>query len=325
MRVFMVGGTGLLGYHTLRELVARGHEVSTIALPPMPAEGLLPPGVVCRLGDAFSLGDDELRALVADHDGFIYAAGLDDRVLVDRPAYPRFREANVDQCARLLRLAREAGARRAVVYGSYFTHCDRMWPELRLAETHCYIRSRKEQRETVLGLSVQGFETMVLELPYIFGTMPGRKPLWTFLVDMIGRMGSTVFYPLRSGGTAMVTVKQVAEAAVGALERGEGGLSYPIGGLNMSWSEFMPILVDAMGTGARVKHLPKPLFRLGNLALALRHARQGKEGGLNLPALADIMYREAYIDPEPAMTALGYGEDNVRAAIRQTVAECLRR
>lgn len=324
MRVFMVGGTGFLGYHTVRELLARGHAVSTIALPPMPAEGLLPPGVAYRLGNVFALPDDEVRHMLAGHDGFMYAAGLDDRVIVDWPAYPKFREANVEQCGRLLRLAREAGARRAVVYGSYFTHCARMWPELRLPEVHCYIRSRVEQREAVLSMNAPGFSTTVLELPYIFGTMPGRKPLWTFLVDMLAKMGSTVYYPQRSGGTAMVTVEQVAKAAAGALERGEGGRSYAIGGLNMPWSEFVPLLVTAMGSGARVRHLPKPLFRLANVVLAARHAIAGKEGGLSLPSLADIMYREAYIDPEPAMAALGYGEDDVREAIGRTVAECLR-
>jgi len=35
------------------------------------------------------------------------------------------------------------------------------------------------------------------------------------------------------------------------------------------------------------------------------------------------MYREAYIEPEPSMLALGYGDDDVRAAIRETVAACV--
>lgn len=324
MRVFMIGGTGFLGWHTLRELVSRGHKVATLALPPLPAEGIMPKGTEVRLGNAFTMGDTELLGLLDGCEGFMYAAGLDDRVILPKPAYPKFREANVDQCLRLLGLARKAGARRAVVYGSYFTYFDREWPELRLSERHCYIRSRKEQREAVLAESRDGFETMVLELPYIFGTMPGRKPLWTFLLDILkDEFGGTVFYPKRRGGTAMVTVTQVARAAAGALERGRGGRSYPIGGENMAWAEFIPLLLDAMGERKKVVHVPKLLYELGNLKRERDLTSQGKEGGLDLVRLADIMYREAYIDPQPAMEELDYGYDDVRAAIRETVAACL--
>jgi len=324
MRVFMIGGTGFLGWHTLRELVARGHEVSTLALPPLPAPGIMPEGAEVRLGNAFTMGDAELLGLMEGCGGFMYAAGLDDRVILPKPAYPRFREANVDQCLKLLGLARKAGARRAVVCGSYFTYFDREWPELRLAERHCYIRSRKEQREAVLAESRDGLDAMVLELPYIFGTMPGRKPLWTFLLDILkNEFGATVFYPKRRGGTAMVTVAQVAKAAAGALERGRGGQSYPIGGENMAWADFIPLLLEAMGERKRVVHLPKFLYELGNLRRERDLAAQGKEGGLDLVRLADIMYREAYLDPRPVMEELGYGPDDVRATIRETVAACL--
>jgi len=324
MRVFVVGGTGLLGWRTLKELLGRGHEVSTIALPPLPAQGILPSGVECRLGDLFAMGDADQLALFRGCKGFVYAAGLDDRAVLDKPAYPKFRKANVEECLRSLRLAREAGVRTAVVLGSYFTHFDREWPELRLAETHSYIRSRKEQREAVLAESGPGFETVLLELPYIFGTMPGRKPLWTFLLDMLAAMGPIVLYPQRSGGTAVITAAQAAGAAVGALERGSGGRSYAIGGENMRWSELIPLLLEGSGSRARVLHIPKPLYKLGNLAIERRWARSGREGGLDLVALAQIMYRDAFLDPGPSMQALGYGPDDVRAAIRETAAACRR-
>lgn len=34
MNVFMIGGTGLLGSAAAAELIARGHQVKSIALPP---------------------------------------------------------------------------------------------------------------------------------------------------------------------------------------------------------------------------------------------------------------------------------------------------
>ena len=36
MKILMIGGTGLLGSAGARELIKRGHEVRSIALPPLP-------------------------------------------------------------------------------------------------------------------------------------------------------------------------------------------------------------------------------------------------------------------------------------------------
>jgi dihydroflavonol-4-reductase len=323
VNVFIVGGTGFLGYHATRALLSRGHGVATVALPPLPAPGLLPDGVTCRLGDVFTMSDTEVLALLAGCDGFLYAAGLDDRAILDRPAYPKLREANVDQCLRLIGLARRAGARRVVVLGSYFTHFDRAWPELKLAEVHPYIRSRREQKEAVLGESRDGLDAMILELPYIFGTMPGRLPLWTFLVDILHGMRPFVFYPKWRGGTAVVTARQVAMAVAGALEKGTGGASYPIGGVNMPWSELIPCFLAGMGRRVPFVHLPKALYHAWCAGMERDLERRGKQGGLDLVRLADIMYREAYLDPGLSMNALGYAADDVHAAIRETIAACV--
>ena len=43
MKVFMIGGTGLLGSQAAKELISRGHEVTSIALPPLPSGAVLPP------------------------------------------------------------------------------------------------------------------------------------------------------------------------------------------------------------------------------------------------------------------------------------------
>lgn len=42
MKIFMIGGTGLLGSEAAKELINRGHEVTSIALPPLPKGAVLP-------------------------------------------------------------------------------------------------------------------------------------------------------------------------------------------------------------------------------------------------------------------------------------------
>ena len=43
MKVCIIGGTGLLGSEGAKELIARGHQVKVIALPPLPQGAELPP------------------------------------------------------------------------------------------------------------------------------------------------------------------------------------------------------------------------------------------------------------------------------------------
>ena len=45
MKIAIIGGTGLLGSEAARELIARGHEVTAVALPPLPQGASLPPAM----------------------------------------------------------------------------------------------------------------------------------------------------------------------------------------------------------------------------------------------------------------------------------------
>src|SRR5690625_2075234 len=106
--VFILGGTGLLGYHTVRELLDKGYNVSTIALPPMPQEDLLPKEVNCQLGNMNDMSDEEILRALDGMDVFIHAAGADERALPEAPATRFFYEENVIPTQRFARLAREA-------------------------------------------------------------------------------------------------------------------------------------------------------------------------------------------------------------------------
>ena len=102
-----------------------------------------------------------------------------------------------------------------------------------------------DQEETAMSFAGNGFDVAVLELPYIFGTQPGRKPVWVFLVENIRSMKKTTMWP--KGGSTMVTVKQVGQAIAGALERNKGGKCYPIGYYNMEWKQMLKICHKYLG------------------------------------------------------------------------------
>lgn len=70
MNVFMIGGTGLLGSAAAAELIARGHQVKSIALPPLPEGAPIPEEMEIVLGNYLTMSDDELREKMAGCDPF---------------------------------------------------------------------------------------------------------------------------------------------------------------------------------------------------------------------------------------------------------------
>ncbi|MGY3750931.1 NAD-dependent epimerase/dehydratase family protein [Vagococcus acidifermentans] len=320
-KVFVLGGTGFLGYYTTRELLSRGYQVKTMALPPMPADDLLPEGVECRLGNINDLTDEEIVSLLSDCEGFIYAAGADERTVPDKPALKFFYEANVLPTQRLARLAKQAGVKNFVVFGSYFAEFAERLPEYHL-RGQAYPNTRLLQEQVAFAEGEGAMKVCSLRLPYIFGTMPGREPLWRMFVDRA--RGQEVF-PSPAGGTAMVTVEQVAEAAVGALENGAHRGTYAICALNMKFQQFYEMIVAALGQTetTQVPVLPFEQMQPTFEAIDAQADAAGKEHGIHMAVSGRLQFEDLYLDPADTMPLLGIKEHDVLASIEETLARCV--
>ncbi len=318
MNVFMIGGTGLLGSEAAAELIRRGHTVSTLSLPPLPDGAMIPPEMKVTLGNYQDMPDEALRAHMVGCEGFVFAAGVDERVEGTSPIYDFYERHNITPLERLLRLAKESGVRHSVVCGSYFAYFAREWTNLELTRWHPYIRSRVEQGTMALSFADDAFDVAVLELPYIFGTQPGRKPVWVFLIEIIRAMKGATYYP--RGGTAMITVKQAGQAIAGALERTRGGQCWPLGYYNLTWKAFLTMVHKHMGmAGRKVITVPKWAYRLGSRGIIRKQRKAGQEGGLDMHHFADLQCAETFIDKELGCVPLGVQPDDLDAAIGQSV------
>ena len=321
MNTFVVGSTGFLGYFAVRELLARGHNVRSISLHPAPPELSFPSSVELVLGDLNATPDDTLREMLHGMDGLIFAAGLDDRVVPKAPAYPKFYEANVAATRRLIRLGKEAGIKKAIVFSSYFVACHRRWPELRLPEHHPYIRSRVEQISEALEEAGDEMAVSFLMLPYIFGSLPGKTPLWKPLIGYLNSILPWAFYP--AGGSAMVTADEVGRAAVRALEVGRSGEEWPIASDNLTWVEFLGRIGKILGKPKRVITLPNWLLKPAMAGVELGYKFKGKESGLSMVPFVDLQTRNAFLDTEYSRTLLGYEKGNLDQVLADTVKACL--
>lgn len=315
MRILMIGGTGFLGYFTCRNLVAAGHEVMAVGLSE-PGPGTMPDGVISIVCDTDRSPDDHLAALMRGVDCVIHAAGADGRFSAKAPAIEAFRDRNVRPVERLLPVMSRAGARNLVIFGSYYTALARERPGLIALERNPYPLSRQEQMDRAFAMAGTSIAVNVLELPYIFGGAPGRGTLWGFTMDKV-RAPGPVTTP--GGRTACITADQVARAAVGAVAITEGRSAWPLCGANLSYREIYGLFAQAMDVS--------PAFVAADLAEETaaaerqrqRLADEGVETGYDPVDVARWQEADLGLAPDRAMQALGYGHDDLAAAIRATV------
>lgn len=318
MKIFVIGGTGLIGSEAAKELIRRGHEVSSIALPPIPEGAELPPEMKIEFCNYMELSDEKLKERFEGCEGFVFAAGVDERVEGPAPIYELFKKYNIAPLERLLKSAKECGVKHSVVCGSYFSYFDKVWHEKQLSKWHPYIRSRRDQEKMALSFADNGFDVAMLELPYIFGAQPGRKPVWVFLVKMVKDMKIATMYP--KGGTTMLTVKQVAQAIAGAFERNRGGNCYPIGYYNFTWVEMLKIVHKHMGCpNKKIVIIPDWLFALGVKKILKQQQKAGHEGGLNMLKFMEMQGSNQFIDKSLGCELLGVEPDDIDAAIGESV------
>ncbi|MBP3328234.1 MAG: NAD-dependent epimerase/dehydratase family protein [Clostridia bacterium] len=320
MKVFMIGGTGLLGSEAARIFIERGHQVKSVALPPLPQGAPIPEEMELEFCNIYEKSDEEIKAMMSGCDCFVFAAGIDERVEFPAPVYDAYYKYNIAPLKRLLPICKEIGMKNAVILGSYFSFLAKERPDMKLTEKHPYIRSRIDQEEVAFSFADENFDVAVLELPYIFGTQPGRKPVWVILIEQIKMMDKLPCTMYPGGGTAMLTVRQVGEVIVGAAEKSKGAKAWPISMYNMDWKRFLKIVYAArgMGNNRKIISIPPWMMRMGLGGVKKEYAAKGIESGIDVDGLADIMDINLYMDTKYSIE-LGATEDDIEAAITDSI------
>lgn len=325
MKTMIFGGTGTIGYEAALHLLDQGHIVEAIARRKVSMSPQFDQNVKLHLVDVFQQSDAQLIDLLTGIDTLIYASGPDDRTPHDIPVQQTLDHYLVTEVTRILRSARQAGVKKAVLAGSYFTTFHRMHPEWSLTERHPYIKARVIQSQQAITIGHEDshlppMDVMMLEIPYVFGVTPHRIPFWkNILFDMVLNADQVIpYYP--TGGTAVITAKQAGQAAAGALQYGKHGQCYPIGDVNMTWQELIQAVLDAFDLQKTIVELPLDTAIQHGITTSNQLKEQGKESGLSLEHIhEDIMLRHLYLEQQPVFKQLNIQTGGVIEALHESI------
>ncbi len=308
-RVFLTGATGFVGSHILRELLAADYTVralrraSSLVLRPEPLRGSGQDdteGVEWIEGDLRQVGGfaralEGCRYLV--HCAALYSFAPRDRAEI--------RAVNVEGTASLMLAADLAGIERVVLTSSSAT------------QGHArsgYHRSKLDEERAAFA----GRVPVIALLPTAPVGPGDRKPTPTGKLVLDFARGKIVAKAPGRGGMNLVAVEDVARAHVTALERGDAGERYVIGGENLSMDEIWQMLAAISGRPMPAWRAPYALALAAAYADELRCSISGATPEVPLEGVR-IAREQMYADSSKAQRDLGYSASSVRAALERAV------
>lgn len=273
-RVLVTGANGHIGSNTVRSLLNRGHEVVPFVRRTSDLRGLDGLGLEYRYGDVRDY--DSLSSAVEGCDAVIHHAAVfkswaknpDDEII----------QPGLIGTRNIIRACAKAGIDRLVYTSSGVaigacsspdgikTEAD--WPE---DSGWAYAVEKVEGEREAARLSAEmGVPTVRILPGAVLGPYDYRiTPTTMILLNLLNGTGVTY-----TGGINYVDVRDVADAHTAALEKGEPGQRYIVGGDNIDYRDLRELIRDI--TGIKPRHVKSERMMLsiaGLMELAAKAMR----------------------------------------------------
>jgi dihydroflavonol-4-reductase len=314
-RVFVTGGTGVIGTALVARLIERGDEVVGLARSQDAADALGRAGAQVVRGDAA----DE-RTLAAGMDGCALAfhvAGVNSLCVEDPRPMERL---NIEGPPAAVRAARTAGVKRLVHTSSAAT----------LGEAHGTVGTERSAH--------RGFYLSTYERTKTEGERAALAAAHELGQDLVCVNPSSVQGPGRAGGTAkfllafldgrlkvfvptnisLVDIADCVEGHLLAAERGVSGERYVLSGIALTMTEALAMAGSVAGVERTPRLLPRPVATVGaaiverGFRLARRHPPICRE------MVRTLLHGHRY-DGSRAEHELGLQYTDPRETLRRTV------
>lgn len=314
-RVFVTGGSGLIGRALLSRLVARGDDVVALARSEEAASALSDRGAHVVHGDA--LDQAALERGMAGADVVFNLAGINS-LCVDDPA-PMARVNAVGPVI-AVRAAKAAGVGRLVHTSSAATLGEEPGTVGTEATRHrgwylsTYERTKTEgERAAFAEAEAVGQDLVCVNPSSVQG--PGRSGgTGRFLLAFLdGRL--KVFVPTN---ISLVDIQDCVEGHLLAAAKGESGERYLLSGMALSITEALALAADVAGVQARPRLLPRQLATVGAAVVERSFRVVRRHPPVCREMVRTLLHGHRY-DGSRATRELGLEYTDPRETLRRTV------
>jgi dihydroflavonol-4-reductase len=315
----VTGGTGFVGSHVVRALVAQGRSVRCLARLESRRDNLegLPVEIVSGdLADAASLA----RALSGVHT--LYHVAADYRLWAKDPQ--ELYRANAGGTENILAAAAAAGVSR-VVYTSSVAALglkddgspgDEATPVARERIIGHYKKSKYDAERVAEKWAARGLPVVIVNPSTPIGERDIKPtPTGQLIVDFLNRRLPAYV----DTGLNLIDVRDVAAGHLAAAERGRPGERYILGNRNMTLKEILDVLAAVTGLPAPGLRLPH-WIPLSAAAVATGVARvTGRPPRVSLESVRMSTHR-MFFDAGKAVRELGLAQTPVEEPLARAVA-----
>jgi dihydroflavonol-4-reductase len=314
--IFVTGGTGLVGNCVIRELVCRG----------LPVRALCRKGTPRKCFDGLSIeiieGDLNdtavLRNAIAGCTAVIHSAAL---IHIGWKRLEESRNANVVGTQNIVAACIEHGARLI-----YVSTVDTLPAAISMdspidesgsggvAKTPCTYVISKREAEQVVGKAVQDqkLDAVVIHPGFMLAPFDWKPSSGRMMLEVT--KAPVALAP--SGGCSFCDARDVAHGIVNAIDQGNAGDSYILGGVNLTYQDLWTRMLRTAGKNRRV-HTARPFLNVvARLFNALGPLIPIREGDINGAAI-EMGQLFHYYSSAKAERELGY----TRRPIDETLSE----
>ncbi|HET7089337.1 MAG TPA: SDR family NAD(P)-dependent oxidoreductase [Anaerolineae bacterium] len=262
MKIFLTGGTGLIGQPLTHALLRRGWTVVALARNPHSPESQAIQSAGAHLVRGDVTDRESMRTGMSGVDAVIHNAGWYE-LGITRSAQARMRAINVSGTDNTLGLAVELKIPKIVytsTIGAFGATADTLADESyerRRPFRSFYEQSKTEAHALATRYQQQGAPLIIICPSHVIG--PGDQSAWGWFVRMYVRRILPPFGFARNTKLSCVSVEDVAEAIALAVEKGQLGHTYITSGEEKTMEEIIGIWAKTPGGSKPLVWLPYPI------------------------------------------------------------------
>jgi len=281
----VTGGTGLVGNNVVRQLLGRGQAVRVLVRPAAPG----------------SAGDRALAGLPVER----FVGGLDDEATLARAVagsacvvhaaamvhcgwrhLEEMRQVNVAGTRAIAQAARVAGARLvhvssvdAIGLRADGQPADEETPPGVMPECP-YVVTKREAEAVIREEVARGLDAVIVNPVYMIGPWDWKPSSGRMLLEVAAGRG--LFAP--PGSNDFVDVRDVATGILAALDRGQTGRRYILGGHRLSYLDAWRVFARAAGRMQPLGIAPRPIVHAAGMLGDVAGLFRGREPDVNSAA-----------------------------------------